>query len=110
VLEAFTLAEKYSGRPMKHTYVEQNRIGDHICYYSDLRKMRAHYPKWDITKSLEQTIQEIVEAGSSGSEPSRLSYARTQPVLRDHHSDVLRRPRAAALSCRLSRRGNQGKH
>ena len=62
VLEAFTLAEKYSGRPMKHTYVEQNRIGDHICYYSDLLKMRAHYPKWDITKSLEQTIQEIVEA------------------------------------------------
>jgi CDP-paratose 2-epimerase len=62
VLEAFTLAEKYSGQPMKYTYVEQNRIGDHICYYSDLRKMRAHFPKWDITKSLEQTMREIVEA------------------------------------------------
>ncbi|MFM2293957.1 MAG: CDP-paratose 2-epimerase [Verrucomicrobiota bacterium] len=62
VLEAFTLAEKFSGQPMKYTYVEQNRVGDHICYYSDLRKMRAHYPKWDLTKSLEQTIKEIVEA------------------------------------------------
>jgi CDP-paratose 2-epimerase len=62
VLEAFQLAEKFSGQPMKYTYVEQNRIGDHICYYSDLRKMRAHFPKWDITKSLEQTVQEIVEA------------------------------------------------
>lgn len=27
---------------------------DHICYYSDLRKMRAHYPASDITQSLEE--------------------------------------------------------
>jgi CDP-paratose 2-epimerase len=62
ILEAFKLAEKFSGKPMKYTYVEENRIGDHICYYSDLRKMSAHYPKWGLTKSLEQTIQEIVES------------------------------------------------
>ncbi len=47
---------------MRHTYVEENRIGDHICYYSDLRKMMAHYPGWSITKSLEQTIREIVDS------------------------------------------------
>jgi CDP-paratose 2-epimerase len=41
--------------------VEQNRIGDHICYYSDLRKMRAHYPKWDITLGLEETVRQIVD-------------------------------------------------
>jgi CDP-paratose 2-epimerase len=62
VLEAFQLAEKWTGQPMKYKYVEQNRIGDHICYYSDLRKMRAHYPGWDITRSLDQTIGEIVAA------------------------------------------------
>src|SRR5215203_2373953 len=62
VIEAFTLAEKWSGQPMQYRYVEQNRIGDHICYYSDLRKMRAHYPGWDITVSLEETIAQIVEA------------------------------------------------
>ncbi len=62
ILEAFALAEKFTGRAQVHTYVEENRVGDHICYYSDLRKMRAHYPAWDITKSLEQTIREIVEA------------------------------------------------
>jgi CDP-paratose 2-epimerase len=62
ILEAFKLAEKFSGKPMLHTYVEENRIGDHICYYSDLRKMKAHYPGWDLTKSLEQTIGEIVES------------------------------------------------
>lgn len=62
VLEAFKIAEKFSGQPMKYTYLDQNRVGDHICYYSDLRKMRAQFPRWDITKTLEQTIQEIVEA------------------------------------------------
>jgi CDP-paratose 2-epimerase len=63
ILEAFKIAERFTGRAQVHTYVEENRIGDHICYYSDLRKMREHYPAWDVTKSLEQTILEIVEAG-----------------------------------------------
>jgi CDP-paratose 2-epimerase len=62
ILEAFSLAEKFSGKPMKHVYVEENRLGDHICYYSDLRKMKSHYPDWTVTKSLEQTIGEIVES------------------------------------------------
>ena len=62
VLEAFQIAEKFTGRAQQFTYVEQNRAGDHICYYSDLRKMRTHYPAWDISKSLEETIGEIVAA------------------------------------------------
>ncbi|MFT3830897.1 MAG: NAD-dependent epimerase/dehydratase family protein [Opitutaceae bacterium] len=62
ILEAFAIAEKFSGKKQVYTYVDQNRIGDHICYYSDLRKMRAHYPGWDISVSLEETIRQIVEA------------------------------------------------
>jgi CDP-paratose 2-epimerase len=62
VLEAFQLAESISGRKQVWTYVDENRIGDHICYYSDLRKMRSHYPAWNITKSLRQTVEEIVES------------------------------------------------
>jgi CDP-paratose 2-epimerase len=62
VLEAFELAEKQSGKSQKYTYIDQNRIGDHICYYSDLRKMKAHYPNWSITKSLPQVVAEIVES------------------------------------------------
>jgi CDP-paratose 2-epimerase len=62
ILEAFALAEKHSGRPMRYEYVAQNRVGDHICYYSDLRKIRAHYPRWNITVSLDQTVKEIVGA------------------------------------------------
>lgn len=62
ILEAFSIAESFTGNKMKYTYVDENRIGDHICYYSDLRKMRTHYPKWDISISLADTIEQIVAA------------------------------------------------
>lgn len=62
ILEAFKLAEQFSGRAMDYAYLEENRIGDHICYYSDLSKMRDHYPAWDITISLEETIEQIVRS------------------------------------------------
>jgi CDP-paratose 2-epimerase len=59
ILEAFRKTEEITGRPMKWRYVEENRIGDHICYYSDLRKMKRHYPAWDLTKSLDAIFQEV---------------------------------------------------
>jgi CDP-paratose 2-epimerase len=62
ILEAFQLAERVTGHPMKWRYVDENRIGDHICYYSDLRKMKAHYPAWDITKTLDNIFEEIGES------------------------------------------------
>jgi CDP-paratose 2-epimerase len=62
ILEAFAHTEALTGKKQVYTYLEQNRIGDHICYYSDLRKMRAHYPSWDITQSLTDTIRQIVES------------------------------------------------
>jgi CDP-paratose 2-epimerase len=62
ILEAFQIAESFTGKKQVYSYVDQNRIGDHICYYSDLRKMKSHYPGWDITIGLEETIRQIVEA------------------------------------------------
>ena len=62
ILEAFEIVQEFTGKPQKYTYLEQNRIGDHICYYSDLRKMKSHYPKWSITRTLRDTIREIVES------------------------------------------------
>jgi CDP-paratose 2-epimerase len=62
ILEAFKLAESFTGRAQVHSYVDHNRIGDHICYYSDLRKMRKHFPSWDITQSLGETVRQIVES------------------------------------------------
>jgi CDP-paratose 2-epimerase len=62
ILEAFRLVEELTGRPQQHSYVEEPRIGDHICYYSDLRKIRRHFPGWDVTVSLQETLRQIVES------------------------------------------------
>src|SRR5665213_725544 len=62
ILEAFEMAEACTGKKQIYTYVDQARSGDHICYYSDLSKMQAHYPKWKLTRDLPQIFQEI--AGS----------------------------------------------
>jgi CDP-paratose 2-epimerase len=62
ILEAFEKAQVLSGQKQKYVYVDENRIGDHICYYSDLSKMKRHYPNWDITKSLDDIFKEIVAA------------------------------------------------
>jgi CDP-paratose 2-epimerase len=62
ILEAFRIAEEMTGRAMKWSYVEQNRVGDHICYYSDLRRMKSHFPAWEIQKSLTDTFHEIVDS------------------------------------------------
>lgn len=62
ILEAFDLISGISGKPMKYKYSDQNRSGDHICYISDLSKMKDHYPNWDITKTLNQTFLEIYQS------------------------------------------------
>jgi CDP-paratose 2-epimerase len=54
--------EKLTGSPQKYSYHDQNRIGDHICYYSDLRKMKSHYPAWGITRTLQNVFEDIVQA------------------------------------------------
>jgi CDP-paratose 2-epimerase len=62
ILEAFDRAAALSGKKMNYEYVDQNRAGDHICYISDLSKMKAHYPGWGITKTLDDVFREIYEA------------------------------------------------
>jgi CDP-paratose 2-epimerase len=62
ILEAFERVAALSGRKMQYDYVEQNRAGDHICYISDLSKMRRDYPGWDITKTLDDVFREIHQA------------------------------------------------
>jgi CDP-paratose 2-epimerase len=61
ILEAFAIVESLTGRKQTSCYLDEPRIGDHICYYTDLRKIRAHYPGWTVTRTLQDTIREIVE-------------------------------------------------
>lgn len=65
ILEAFDIVSSLSGKPMQYEYVDKNREGDHICYYSDLTKMQSDYPNWRITISLSQIFTEIVDSWNS---------------------------------------------
>jgi CDP-paratose 2-epimerase len=62
IWEAFDRISSLSGKKMIYEYVDANRQGDHICYISDLSKMKNHYPGWDITKSLDDIFGEIHES------------------------------------------------
>lgn len=62
ILEAIDTINRISGTNWNnYTQSEQNRIGDHIWYISDLRKFRTHYPNWNITINLEETIKQMVD-------------------------------------------------
>jgi CDP-paratose 2-epimerase len=62
ILEAFARVAEITGKPMVWQYVDKAREGDHICYISDLGKIRAHYPTWSLSKSLDDIFSEIVSA------------------------------------------------
>jgi CDP-paratose 2-epimerase len=61
ILEAFSICEEYSGKRQLYDYSDTNRIGDHICYYSDLSKTYSHFPEFKINYSLPEIIKQIVE-------------------------------------------------
>lgn len=62
MIEAFSLVESITGKKMAWKYSEVHRSGDHICYYSDLRKICRDYPKWRVTIDIKQTIAQIVDS------------------------------------------------
>src|SRR5689334_9730637 len=59
ILEAIALCEEISGRKLTWEYVEDNRIGDHIWWISDVRKFCAHYPAWSFRYGLREILEEI---------------------------------------------------
>jgi CDP-paratose 2-epimerase len=62
MMECIAMVEGMTGKILDSTYSDKNRVGDHICYISDLTKLKTHYPNWDITKGLTQICEEIVAA------------------------------------------------
>jgi CDP-paratose 2-epimerase len=67
IWEAFQITADITGKQQRYSYEERNREGDHICYYSDLRKIHAHFPGWKITHSLRRTVEEIAASWSARS-------------------------------------------
>src|SRR3546814_13552212 len=56
------VAEASGGKRPNLTYDEQARVGDHICYYTDMAKFREHYPAWQQRHSLDAIVEEMVGA------------------------------------------------
>ena len=65
ILEAFSMIEHLSGKPMRYEYEEKPRIGDHIVYYSNLDKMRDHYPQWTITRSIDDVFEDLYRGAAN---------------------------------------------
>jgi CDP-paratose 2-epimerase len=63
-LEAFARFEELLRTKIETEYVEEARRGDHICYISDLARLRADYPEWEVSISLDEIFAELAGAGS----------------------------------------------
>ena len=61
ILEAADLVAELGGGRLKTEYVDVPRRGDHICYISDLGKLKQHYPGWKIEISLREILTEIID-------------------------------------------------
>jgi CDP-paratose 2-epimerase len=62
ILEAIDTINRIAGTDWSnYTVSDQNRIGDHIWYISDLNKFKTHYTDWNITIDLEETIKQMVD-------------------------------------------------
>jgi len=62
IVECIAKIEALLNKKIATRYVDQNRVGDHICYISDLRKMKTHFPNWSITISLDQILEKMAQA------------------------------------------------
>ena len=62
MLEAIRIGEEMSGNKLDFTYLEDNRIGDHIWYISDVSRFRSHYPDWSYKYSITDILGEIYTA------------------------------------------------
>ena len=62
MMEAITICESITGNKMNYQYSNDNRIGDHIWYISDLTKFRAHYPQWQQKYNCEDILVQIHDA------------------------------------------------
>ncbi len=63
--EAIAICEEISGKKMNYHYSDDNRIGDHMWWISDVRKFRRHYPQWEYTYDLPKIISEIISGMSN---------------------------------------------
>ena len=60
--EAIEMCQEITGKPMNYQYSENNRIGDHIWWISDVSKFKAHYPSWNWKYNIHDILTQIFKA------------------------------------------------
>ena len=65
MLEAIQISQEISGRELDYKYSDENRIGDHIWYVSDLSKFKRRYPNWSIKYDVNVILEEIYEQNTT---------------------------------------------
>ncbi len=65
LVECIDRVERRCGTRPRVEYSDDARLGDHVCYYTDLAKLRAHLPGWQLTYDLEQIVDEMVAAAAA---------------------------------------------
>jgi CDP-paratose 2-epimerase len=65
ILETIAMLDDM-GYHLNYRIDEENRIGDHICYISDLRKTRSHFPNWRIRHDVARIVEAIVRKNRDG--------------------------------------------
>jgi CDP-paratose 2-epimerase len=61
-LECVELIDEVAGCRPVVSFDPTPRVGDHICYYTDMAKFRAHHPGWQMRYSLAEIVEEMVAA------------------------------------------------
>ena len=59
-----------TGREVSTIYQPEPRVGDHIVYMSNLSKIRAHYPTWDLTHNLDDIVEDVFTMARSALQPT----------------------------------------
>jgi CDP-paratose 2-epimerase len=59
LVEALARFAELVGREVATEYLDEARVGDHVCYISDLSRFRADYPEWEVTVDLDAIFAEL---------------------------------------------------
>ena len=59
MLEAIAIGEEITGNKLQWVYEDENRIGDHIWWISDVSRFKKDYPDWDYEYDIAKIMEEI---------------------------------------------------
>ncbi len=66
IIEAIQKVEEISGVKLHWEYNETPRVGDHICYISNLSKLKSHFPEWDVSIGMDDMLVEMIDFAQKG--------------------------------------------